>query len=117
MPFKPAGSSLYREIGRAIRRLRAKRKPRMSQQALAGEIGVSRASVANMERGHHRIQIHVLYEIASVLEVEPHDLLPHPSRAHNESRLPADVTKALSPKEREAVGRLLRNRDEGDSYE
>src|SRR5437867_11839618 len=117
MPRKATIYALYREIGRAIRKLRMKRNPCMSQQSLAEEVRISRASVTNIERGHHRIQLHVLYEIAAVLEVEPHDLLPHQDRSQTERHLPADVTKELNPKERVAVGRLLRNRNEGDADE
>ena|SRR5437870_306387 len=106
-----ASSALYRDIGRAVHRLRDQRKPKMSQQALADAIGLSRASVANIERGHHRIQIHVLYDIAAALDLEPHDLLPHPGRKQPERRLPEDITKALSPKEQVAVGRFLERRE------
>ena len=107
--------ALYRDIGRAVRRLRDQRKPEMSQQVLADAIGLSRASVANIERGHHRIQIHVLYDIAGALDIEPHDLLPHPNRKQPERRLPEDINKALSPKERVAIGRFLERR-EGDAH-
>jgi len=107
------GGGLYREIGQAIYRLRTARKPRMSQEMLAGAAGVSRASIANIERGHHRVQLHILYDIAVALEVEPHDLLPHLNRDQAASKLPADVTKELNPNEQLAVGRMLRDRSEG----
>jgi transcriptional regulator with XRE-family HTH domain len=101
-------SALYQEIGRAIYQLRNQRSPRMSQKALADTVGVSRASIANIERGHHRVQLHVLYDIATALDVEPHDLLPHSERGQS-TNLPDDVSKELSPKERAAVDRLLRS--------
>jgi DNA-binding XRE family transcriptional regulator len=47
---------------------------KLSQQELADAVGLSRASVVNVERGRHRVQIHLLYEIARVLGVEPQDL-------------------------------------------
>jgi transcriptional regulator with XRE-family HTH domain len=74
---------------------------------LAEAAKISRASIANIERGHHRVQIHVLYEIAAALGVEAHDLLPHATRANAARRLPADVSKKLDPAEQVAVGRLL----------
>jgi len=106
---------LYQQIGKAIQALRKQHKPKMSQQVLAEAIGVSRASIANIERGYHHVQIHVLYDLSVALEVEPHDLLPHPNNNTVESNLPADVTKELNPKERVAVGRLLQDRHQGES--
>src|SRR2546423_15605173 len=100
--------ALYREIGRAVSHLRSRRNPKMSQQTLAEAVGVSRASIANIERGHHRVQLHVLYDIATALDVEPHDLLPHPERAQA-TNLPTDVSAKLTQKERIAVDRLLRS--------
>jgi transcriptional regulator with XRE-family HTH domain len=108
---------LYWHIGKAIHMLRTSRKPKMSQQALAHAVGISRASIANIERGHHRVQIHVLYEIALALEVEPHDLLLHINQTEFENRLPADVTKGLNAKERIAVGRLLDRGQKGETNE
>lgn len=101
--------ALYREIGGAIHQLRNRRNPKMSQQMLAETVGVSRASIANIERGHHRVQLHVLYDIATALDVEPHDLMPHPDRQDRPTHLPEDVKKELNPRERAAVDRLLRS--------
>src|SRR5438876_310531 len=98
--------ALYHEIGRAIFQLRSRRNPKMSQKTLAEVVGVSRASIANIERGHHRVQLHLLYDIATALDSEPHDLLPHSDRGQT-TNLPLDVSKKLTPKERAAVGRLL----------
>ena len=97
--------------------LRTRRKPKMSQHALAEAVGISRASITNIERGHHRVQIHVLFDISTALEVEPHDLLPHINHTEFENRLPADVTKELNAKERIAVGRLLEGGKKGEANE
>lgn len=103
--------ALYREIGQAIVLLRTRQKPKMSQKSLADAVGISRASIANIERGHHRVQLHVLYDIAVALEVEPHDLLPH--NASRVTHLPEDVQKELTPRERTAVDRLIRSATSG----
>src|SRR6185436_8629195 len=97
------GDVLYRDIGKAICQLRSKHNPKMTQQTLAEAVGVSRASIANIERGHHRVQLHVLYDIATALDAEPHDLLPHPDRQDQVTRLPDDLKKELNPRERAAV--------------
>jgi transcriptional regulator with XRE-family HTH domain len=101
--------ALYREIGRAISQVRGRRNPKMSQKALAEMVSVSRASIANIERGHHRVQLHVLYDIATALDVELHDLMPHLDRQDRPTTLPEDVRSELSPRERVAVDRLMRS--------
>ena len=105
----PGVDAIYREIGRAVNHLRNRRNPKMSQKILAEAVGVSRASIANIERGHHRVQLHVLYDIATALDVEPHDLMPHPDRQDRPTNLPEDMRKELNPRERAAVDRLLRS--------
>lgn len=56
---------IYHKIGRNIYLLRKQRK--MTQESLAQLLRLSRTSVSNMEKGTHRIQIHILYQIAEVL--------------------------------------------------
>jgi transcriptional regulator with XRE-family HTH domain len=107
--------ALYLEIGRGIHRLRTQRRPKMNQDELAEVVGLSRASIANIERGHHRVQLHVLYDIAMALEVQPHDLLPHSDRQESPTMVPADLSKELNPTERVAIDRLLKSIPSGES--
>ena len=66
----------YREFGD---RLRAARKAKgVSQVDVSKDVGLSRTSVANIERGRQRLSLHLLMEFARVLDVEPSDLLPPP---------------------------------------
>lgn len=81
--------------------------PPLSQEGLAQQVGMSRVSIANIERGHHRVQLHVLYQIASTLGAEPHDLLPHMDNTSSDAALPPSLTESLSERERAAVARLL----------
>jgi transcriptional regulator with XRE-family HTH domain len=111
----PGADAIYREIGRAVNQLRNRRNPKMSQKMLAETVGVSRASIANIERGHHRVQLHVLYDIATALDVEPHDLMPHPDRQSPATNLPEEMSKELNPRERAAVDRLLRSGPQRDA--
>lgn len=107
----PKDLELYREIGKIIYAHRTAKGRKMSQLKLAEAVGMSRASIANIERGHHRIQIHVLFEIAAALEVEIVTLLPTHSAAGAEHSLVDEFSKPLEKKELLAVGRLIKKRE------
>jgi len=98
---------VYEEIGKRISDLRRHRPRKLSQQELADSIGISRASVVNVERGRHRVQIHVLFEIARVLGVEPRDLLPPLASFEVGAALPPSFAQKLDPRERKAVESLI----------
>jgi len=66
----------YKPIAQAIRKKRSEARPKISQEILADKTGLSRAAIANIERGRQQILIHVLYKIAKALNVAPGDLLP-----------------------------------------
>jgi len=84
---------LYKAFGEAV----AKRRNALglSQAELAAKVGISRASVANIERGRQNVLLHHAYSLASALEfARVGDLLPSiPKRA-----LAKPVTIALSDK-------------------
>lgn len=71
---------LYQEMGRRVRRRRKERK--LSQESLAGEVGLSRVSIVNLEKGRQRPPLHVLWEIAEVLCVDPAALIPTREEFH-----------------------------------
>lgn len=108
--------AIYSQIGQRIAKLRKSRDPRLRQEDLASAAHLSRASMVNIERGRHRIQIHVLYDIARALGVEPTDLLPPGTSSEFAAQIPTNFAKQLSPKELALVGSLLGGR-KGDSHE
>lgn len=101
-------NSLYQEIGKNIRR---HRKGRRTQAQLAAEIGISRASLANIEAGRQQVLVHYLYSIASALDLDsPTSLLPEPvplQTAEKEAlRLPLPKD-GLSNQQRQDIQRVL----------
>lgn len=75
---------IYTQIGRAIRARR--RVLDKAQELLARDVGMSRATLANIETGRQRIQIHQVYAFAKALDLKVGDLLPEqlPKEASSE---------------------------------
>lgn len=65
--------SLYASIGRRI--LAARLTLNLTQADLSRSIGLTRSSVANIERGHQHPPLHVLLLIATELKLSLSDLL------------------------------------------
>lgn len=67
---------IYKEIGAVIK---SRRKTLgMKQETLAGLLGISRGSLANVETGRQSVLVHQLYKLADALQLTPFDLLPPP---------------------------------------
>jgi transcriptional regulator with XRE-family HTH domain len=66
--------ALYKLIGEKIKISR--QKLGISQDKLAEEMNLSRASIVNIEKGRQKATIHFLYKVAYVLEVKPTEILP-----------------------------------------
>lgn len=64
---------IYRLIGFRIEIQRE--KSGMTQEQLAEKISIDRTSIANIEGGKQRIQLHSIKEIAVALGVRPQELL------------------------------------------
>jgi transcriptional regulator with XRE-family HTH domain len=50
--------SIYRHIGEIIRNRRRSSRPRLTQEMLAQRVGISRASLANIETGRQSVLVH-----------------------------------------------------------
>jgi transcriptional regulator with XRE-family HTH domain len=55
---------------------RARRYRKISQAELGRKVGLSRASIANLEGGKQNVQLHQVFSIAIALDVVVHELLP-----------------------------------------
>jgi transcriptional regulator with XRE-family HTH domain len=67
---------LYQAVGEKIRYIRERSSPKLSQAQLAARLGVSRASVVNIEAGRQHAPLHVLWQIAEILGIELSFLIP-----------------------------------------
>lgn len=66
--------TFYSVFGRMLSE--ARRKKRISQEILADELGLSRTSITNIEKGRQPVQLYSLYLIARLLRMDVKDLLP-----------------------------------------
>ncbi len=93
---------VYFEVGDLVRE--ARDAAGLTQAALGERIGLTRASVANIEKARQKVQLHTLYAIAQALEVSVHSLLPSPQPGAN--------APAVSPRLRDLIeARRLRPED------
>jgi transcriptional regulator with XRE-family HTH domain len=99
---------VYKDIGANIRTRR--RQADLSQETMALELGISRATLANIETGRQRILVHQLYDIAITLGVTPNDLLPplpapKPNSIHSSAGVAIDGD--VNSKQKKEVLRLI----------
>ena len=77
MPAK--NINFYEAIGSRIRVARDVAK--LTQEELAHEVNLSRAAIANIEKGRQKLLIDKLYMIAAACKVDPKTFLPEPEYA------------------------------------
>lgn len=99
--------SVYRHIGAVIRRGRRKFKPRLTQAALAQRVGISRASLANIETGRQSVLVHQLYALAAALDLAPGDFLLPAADAGLRTEWDQVLPDDLKPLQRNQIARLL----------
>lgn len=70
---------IYKVFGRSVAARR--RELDLTQTKLAARVGMSRASIANIESGRQNVLLHHVYSLASALAVAKlSDILPAPAR-------------------------------------
>lgn len=95
---------LYKQFGRRVARFRKKAK--LSQVKLARAVGLSRSSIANIERGRQTVQIHVAYLMADALGEEIVRLLPNQPRSAALSSVLGGRLETFTPEEKRALEEL-----------
>jgi|SRR5712692_3007860 len=68
----------YREVGLRVQMRRKSAK--LTQDEVACELGMPRATYANVERGRQRVPVDVIWRLAVLFDVPVHLLLPEPIR-------------------------------------
>jgi len=89
--------AFYEDFGERVRRARGS----MSQAALGALVGISRASISNIEAGRQHPPLHLLPRLARALGVEPAQLIGPAELGHD-----VDVT-GLIPEERHFVASVI----------
>jgi transcriptional regulator with XRE-family HTH domain len=87
---------IYREVGRKIRQTRENQH--LSQDSLAQRLGISRTSMVNIEAGRQRTPLHVLWQIAELLETKLTLLIPTPEELlapQNQTVLDREMMKQI----------------------
>ncbi len=90
--------ALYRTVGDRVRAARERQPTRVSQVALAKKLGISRASIVNIEAGRQHAPLSLLWQIAEQLETELIALIPRKAEllaVPLEAELSADVREQI----------------------
>lgn len=66
--------SFYADVGIRVRRAREDRG--LTQETVASQVGLTRTSMTNIEKGRQRVALHTLVDIAQVLGVSFTALIP-----------------------------------------
>src|SRR5438445_7093861 len=80
----------YRDVGQRIQLQRKRAK--LTQGEVAGDLNMPRATYANVERGRQRVPVDVVWRLAVLFDVPIHALLPEPLR---EGKAPSSLPDEL----------------------
>ena len=101
----------YRLVGERI--AQARRRQQLTQKGLAPAVRLSRASVANIEKGRQAVAVHVLVKFSQALGVPVADLIP-PNRDVSASSEIKQKLSELSSTKRAWAETVLGSRMLGD---
>lgn len=110
--------TVYRSFGRAVANCR--KRLSMTQLELAKVVGLSRGSIAHIEKGSQKVFLHHAYQLAEALELESiHELLAtqrlsKEPMSGSRIRISADgkLSRDLRDQVRSAVGTTIKGNEE-----
>ena len=70
----PVIDPFYRRLGARIRERRRAKK--ITQEAMAAHMGLTRTSIVNIEKGRQHLAVHQLVRISNLIGCAPGDLIP-----------------------------------------
>jgi len=79
-------AALYKDVGRRV--VVRRTELGVTQADLASRVSLSRASIANIERGHQKLSLHQVYLLAEALGLRTVDLLPDAPTASSDVAVP-----------------------------
>lgn len=88
------GVTIYKLVGKRIAKRR--REVGLIQEELAQRVGLSRASVANIERGEQKIQLHTLVDFSNALGLADVRLLLPEQNHHKSSKVRVTGTDTIT---------------------
>jgi transcriptional regulator with XRE-family HTH domain len=97
---------IYKTIGSIVRRRR--RRLELPQTTLAARLGISRATLANIETGRQRVLVHHLYGFAEALNMKLSELLPQTANlgsSNDWTQVPMPTD--LKPQQKEQIALLI----------
>lgn len=66
----------YKLVGEKIIFFRKNNRKTITQKLLGEKIGLSRASIVNIEKGRQKVSLHLLWQIAEIFNIELNQLIP-----------------------------------------
>ena len=105
---------LYKRLGQTISERR--RALGLTQERLSKQLGISRASLANVETGRQRVLVDQLYALAETLGVDIAALLPHANEIRELQVLDTlSFSENVSVDVRRQIARLLEDEGQGET--
>jgi transcriptional regulator with XRE-family HTH domain len=97
---------IYAHIGALIKTRRKHFK--LTQEKLASQLFISRASLANIETGRQKILVHLLYGLAAALDMPPADFLPVVEQSQAVKKTTAlPLPSGLNPQQKVQIERVF----------